>query len=347
MTRTQRETGRRANEQGTDMTTSTEPVPGWQQRAAVAATKAPSVHNTQPWRFVLKPDCVEIHADWNRQLRVLDPSRRQLLISCGCALFNARVALAALGYDAVVERLPEPAQTSVIARISLPSSRSDWVPIAALEDAIDRRQSNRRNFEDETVSAEVSYDLVESAAAEGAQLFRIREAKDLLATASLSQQADAAENANPAYRAELRAWTSDDPTRRDGVSAQAVPHVTGESEDDIPVRDFDTRGFGWLPSKTQSSTRQSLFLLGTVSENEDSWLRAGEALERVWLEATKRGYVASLFTQVIEVPRTRALLRDSLRLQMYPHVLLRIGRAPGTSASRRRAIGDVIVDQTG
>jgi hypothetical protein len=55
------------------------------------------VHNTQPWRFVLEDGALQVHADPARQLQVLDPTRRQLLISCGCAVFNARVSLAASG----------------------------------------------------------------------------------------------------------------------------------------------------------------------------------------------------------------------------------------------------------
>ena len=84
------------------------------RQAAVRATLAPSVHNTQPWRFVLTQGNLEIHANWTRKLRVLDPTGRQLLISCGCALFNARVALAASGYDAVVERFPDPLPTGSV-----------------------------------------------------------------------------------------------------------------------------------------------------------------------------------------------------------------------------------------
>src|SRR5664279_2501176 len=87
------------------------------RRAAVRATRAPSVHNTQPWRFVLNGDSLEIHADWSRQLRVLDPRGRQLLLSCGCALFNARVSLAASGHGARVERLVDPVSPELVARI--------------------------------------------------------------------------------------------------------------------------------------------------------------------------------------------------------------------------------------
>jgi len=160
----------------------------------------------------------------------------------------------------------------------------------------------------------------------------------------LSQQADQIENLDPAYRAELRAWTTDDLRRADGVQAFAVPHVDGGAEDDLPIRDFDTRGMGWLPSRTRSSVNQCLLLLGATEDNAMAWLRAGEALERMLLEIAVRGYAASPLTQVIEVALTNELLRHELGLTMHPHVLLRIGRAPATPATRRRRLVDVITE---
>ena len=83
------------------MTTAADlPVATVLRRAAERAVLAPSVHNTQPWTFVLRRDSLEIHADPSRQLTVLDPRGRQLMISLGCALFHARVAIAASGHDA-------------------------------------------------------------------------------------------------------------------------------------------------------------------------------------------------------------------------------------------------------
>lgn len=315
------------------------------RRAAVRATRAPSVHNTQPWRFVLNADSLEIHADRSRQLRVLDPRGRQLLLSCGCALFNARVALAASGYGAKVDRLADWARPDLVARIVAEESHgTDESALALLDPAIDVRQTNRRQFSGEVVPDDMVAALVDAANIEGADVFPIVRPEHRLATARLSQQADEIENANPAYRAELRAWTSDDLRREDGVPAFAVPHVDAGAEDDVPIRDFDTRGMGWLPTRTRSSLNQCLLLLGALEDNRMAWLRAGEALERMLLEIARRGYAASPLTQVIEVARTNELLRQELRLTMHPHVLLRVGHASATPATRRRRLVDVLTE---
>jgi nitroreductase family protein len=312
--------------------------------AASQALLAPSVHNTQPWRFVLSADRLDIHADRSRRLPVLDPGGRQLIISCGCALFNARVSLASRGYDAVVEQFPDPGQPDLVARIVLPAEPSEQVEIGALDRFIISRQTNRRRYAEEPVPAEVVRQLIESARAEQAALVPVQSMSHRLAVARLTQQAEQLENANPAYRAELRAWTSDGSGRRDGVPALAVPHVTGEACDDLPIRDFDTRGTGSLPAETGSGLDQCLLLLGTVDDDELAWLQAGEALEHAWLEATRLGYVASLFTQPIEIPQVRQMLRFELELAIRPQLLLRVGKAPLTGSSRRRGLSDVLVD---
>ncbi len=314
------------------------------RRAAIRATLAPSIHNTQPWRFTLTGSALEVHADRTRQLRVLDPLGRQLLLSCGCALFNARVSLAADGYDADVVRFPDRADPDLLARLALPDDRRDRLPIGHLDWVIELRQTNRRAFSDEHVPAELVDVLVAAADAEGAELVPVTRAEHRLAVARLSQQADRIENADPAYRAELRAWTTDDPRSSDGVPAMAVPHVDAGSGDEVPIRDFDTRGSGWLPTATHSTKDQCLLLLGAAANDRPAWLRAGEALERVLLEITRHGYAASPLTQVIEVARTHQLLREKLDLAMHPHVLLRVGRAPATERVRRRRLVDMLSD---
>lgn len=315
--------------------------------AARAATLAPSVHNTQPWRFVVSEDGIDVCVDRSRRLAVIDPSGRQMLLSLGCALFNARASLAAEGVPISVSRFPDGSTVDVVARISVnaPDARVEE-EIAQLAPLIDLRQTNRRQFADDAVPDDV-VELFQSAAiAEGARLLEIRHEEDRQTLAALSQAADTIQITDPRYRAELRQWTTNDPNRLDGVRAAVVPHVDGSAQEDMPIRDFDTQGAGWLPADTKASKQQTLLVLGTESDGMQPWLCAGEALERVWLEVTRAGFVASLFTQVIEVPGLRAQLREELRLGIQPHVVIRVGRAPWTAPSLRRHIGDVLVDRT-
>ena len=190
-----------------------------------------------------------------------------MTLSCGCALFNARASLAAAGYDPPVERLPDPTRPDLLARVLLREPPRDWVPIGALDEEAERRHTNRRRFSDEPVPPADVAALVEAADAEGAVLFPVERADHRLSTARLSQLADEIENTDPAYRAELRAWTTDDLRRRDGVPRPQSRTPTPGSGDEIPIRDFDTRGMGWLPTETQSSMDQCLLLLGSIADD--------------------------------------------------------------------------------
>jgi hypothetical protein len=86
-----------------------------------ASVAAPSIHNTQPWRFRLDPDTVtlEIRAVAERGLRHTDPTGRALHISVGCALFNLRVAVTHGGWEPVTRRLPRPDEPDLLATVRL------------------------------------------------------------------------------------------------------------------------------------------------------------------------------------------------------------------------------------
>ena len=313
------------------------------RRAATRAVLAPSVHNTQPWTFAVRPGALEIRADRRRQLRAIDADARQLMISCGCAVFNARVAVAAARYYAAVERFPDPSQPDLLARLTVTEPAPLRSALGALDDSIELRRTNRRRFGDEPVPLVVIQELMSAAQAEGAELVAVASSEHREAAARLSQQADDTQNSDPAYLAELQAWTTDDLRRSDGVQAGSVPYAgAGPPENPLPVRAFDTHAMGWLPADPHSGIDQCLLLLGTLADERAAWLRAGEALERVWLQLTRLGYAASPLTQVTEVRHTRDQLRQELQLDMYPHVLLRVGRAPETIKTRRRPASEMI-----
>jgi len=314
------------------------------RQAADRARRAPSVHNTQPWRFDLHGTELDVYRDPSRQLRVIDPAGRQLMISCGCAVFNARAALAAAGFEAELTEFPDPRRPDLVAALDIDGRSHGWLPLGALDGVIDRRRSNRRPYFADPVPPEVSQQLVQAAAAEQARLIELISPDDRVLVSRLTREATDEQLLDPGYRAEIRAWTTDDPRRSDGVQAMTVPRVTSDSSDELPIRDFDSVGMGWLPARTHSAPGQCLFLLSTERDDEPAWLRAGQALERVWLEATRLGYAVSLFTQAVEAPDYRRRLRSVLSLTGWPHVLLRVGHAPATPASRRRDLAQLMVD---
>ncbi|MGY1704791.1 Acg family FMN-binding oxidoreductase [Geodermatophilus sp. SYSU D00697] len=305
------------------------------EEAVDAAVLAPSVHNTQPWHLVLRPGSLELRADRSRQLTTIDPVGRELVQSVGAALFNARVALASAGRAVAVDRLPDPDDPDLLAVVR----PVDGVPdpaLATLAPALRRRRTNRRRFADERLPDHLLRVLGRSLAAEDTDLVPVVADDHLRLLARLTQQADQLQNADAAYRAELRQWTNRRPADGDGVPATAVPHVDGRQHDDLPLRDFDTAGSGSLPADTHSGTEQTLVLLATRDDDPHAWLRSGEALERLLLEVTGVGWAASPMTQVIEVPLTRTQLRSALAWNAHPQFLVRIGRAGPTARTPRR-----------
>ena len=184
--------------------------------------------------------------------------------------------------------------------------------------------------------------LTAQAAEEGVSLVPVLTDTHRRLVARLTQQADGIQNAAPAYRAELRRWTTRPVAAGDGVPSTVVPRLDGRARDDVPMRDFDTQGLGDLPSETGSRVDQTLVLLATRSDDPSAWLRAGEALQRVLLELTTRGWVASPLTQVIEVPITRTQLRAALTWDAHPQMLLRIGRAAQTGRVPRRSRDETV-----
>ncbi|QGN32843.1 hypothetical protein [Microlunatus sp. Gsoil 973] len=197
------------------------------RRAAVRATLAPSVHNSQPWRLRLGPDRLIMIPDRARQLAVHDPTGRQLIISCGCALFNARASLAADGVPVDVHRFPAGVAAGEPCAVITVDGGSvvDDGTMAFLDKAVESRRTNTRLFSDQPVPQELLDHLQLSAAEEGAELAVLTEPEARLAEAQ-HRQAALVMQLDPAYRTELRAWRGD-PDRLRGTDPN-TPAQSGE-----------------------------------------------------------------------------------------------------------------------
>jgi nitroreductase len=311
------------------------------------AVLAPSVHNTQPWAFRIHPADhprkLDVRVDRSRQLGVLDPTGRALVQSVGAALLTARVAVASHGWATTTRRLPDPADPDLLAVVELTDGPAD-AALAALGAAVTARHTNRRSFGGAGPTPADQHVLRAAAVAEGADLVPVTGGEQHRLLARLSQLADGRQHQDPAYRAELRRWTNRPPTSGDGIVPTAVARVVGAARDDLPGRDFDTRGDGGLPASDGDGAEIGLLLLTTVDDDEVSWLRSGEALQRVLLELTRAGWVASPLTQVLEDPQTRQALRTQVTWGGWPQSLLRVGHALPTPATPRRPRQEVVVD---
>jgi nitroreductase len=134
-----------------------------------SAISAPSVLNTQPWSFTVRDNRVELHADKDRQLQVLDPHGRQLLMSCGAALLNLRLAIVQRTRDPGVRLLPEPTDPLHVATVTIGRSRTPTLDESELFAAIPRRRTNRRPFSPEPPPADALTQLQQAAEAEAAE----------------------------------------------------------------------------------------------------------------------------------------------------------------------------------
>jgi nitroreductase len=298
------------------------------------AVLAPSLHNSQPWQFVVHPDRLEVRADRQRHLPGIDPSGRGLVQSVGAALFTARVALAAREDD-----------RDLLAVVRLVDGPPD-PELAVLDPVVARRRTNRRTFDGSTPTDAELRSFTAAAVAEDAVLVPVLTGEQHRLVARLTQQADAQQQADPAYHAELEWWTNRPTAAHDGIVGAAVPHVDGTAADDVPLRDFDTRGRGALPASTGLGAERTLMVLGTRADDDEAWLRSGEALQRVLLEITRAGWAVSPVTQAVEVDLTRRELRAGLTWDTWPQSILRIGHAAATNPTPRRGRDEVVSTST-
>jgi nitroreductase len=315
-----------------------------------AATLAPSVHNTQPWRFVAHDDVIELWTDPARGLPVLDPDGRSRHLSCGAALALAEVAAADQGVTSSITVGPDASAPDHLADLVLGAAYQPSEQDHALAAAIEVRHTERAAFDDTApVPRELVRALADAVHATGCWLRVVDSADDAAAVTVLLARADDVQSADPAYRDELRRWTGRDEGSPDGVPAAAVPaEAPADRGSSYRLRDFDAEREGAAPhwaGEPPQAEHPLVVLIGTAEDDASAWLTAGRALSRLLLTATVHGLAASPMTQALEVADTRARLVSELSLVGHPQVVLRIGRAPqqGTRGrANRRPVDEVL-----
>jgi hypothetical protein len=281
------------------------------------AIRAPSIRNTQPWLFRLHRDGVhggriDLLGDRRRRLAVADPHGIGLRMSCGAALFNLRLGIAALGFEPETTLLPDPDKPLLLATVVRGRHLRATPTETGLYDAIPHRQTNHHPFLDRPVPVPVRTAMREAAEAEGCWLDFLVGPGALSLAAQLVRSAGRVLSRDEAYVAEAAQW----------------PHpATGVDPADLLGGDSDP----------------VVAVLGTDGDLPYHHLLAGQALQRMLLTTTMAGLVASLIFAPIEVTPAREELRAGLRRHGWPSMLIRAGYGMPAPPTPRRELREVVI----
>lgn len=323
-------------------TPSARPMEAVLDEAATAALRAPSVLNTQPWRWHVHGGTLDLRADLHRQLTTLDPDGRMLAVSCGAALDYALIALRAEGYPAVVRLLPDPDDPQLLATVR-PAEPTPPNPqdLRRYQTTL-WRHTDRRPFGPDPASQDALATLRESAAHHDVRI-HVVETHQLPTLAAAAAGAASAELGTADRRAELAQWT-----RRPAGSAEGLAtNVTVQgSPRPVPLRPFAEDAAGMLAGGPGDDSGARYLILWGDHDGRRAWLGAGRAFSAVLLTAAELGLATSPMTDLVEVATTRLMLRRLLYWQGHPYVVLRLGIAAadiGVPAAHRRT-HDAVVD---
>jgi len=293
--------------------------------AVESACRAPSLHNSQPWRWVASTASVDLFVDPDRRVTSTDSSGREAIISCGASLDHFRVAMAAIGWDASVEQFPNPNNLDHLASIDFTSV--DYVTQARRDraDAILHRRTNRLPFRAPKHWASFEPVLRSSFDSELVTL-------DVLASdarpglAEASRLTEALRRYDDQYHHELDWWTA--PLR----ASEGIPQSALVSESDSSRVDVNRR-FPIDPSDERSSAgvydQAKILVLSTPTDTRVDALNCGEALSAVLLECTMVGLATCPVTHVTELEASRNIIRDlTCGRAAVPQVLIRVGIEP-------------------
>jgi hypothetical protein len=297
--------------------------------AVAVAGYAPSIRDTQPWWWCLDGDTLNLYLERSRVLTVADPDTRLAILSCGAALHHVLTTLAAEGWRAAVQRMPDAADQDHLAHLRIEQPRPPDAEAVRHVRTIPLRHTNRSLVNGAPVESEDLRAVTAAVQAQGAWL-QILHPDQVRELARAADQAQRPEAGRPEWQVELSYWT-------DG----ALPADTGILDEARPRPTPRSTGQGHNvghPSMSAENDRAALFaiLYGRSDEPRD-WLRAGEALSAGWLTATERGISVMPLSAPVEVMGTRETMRRLLSFLNHPFLVLRLGTVDPADTDTPRA----------
>jgi hypothetical protein len=294
-------------------------------RAAVQlACRAPSLHNSQPWRWVAEGAGLDLYVDHSRILYSADKSGREARISCGAVLDHLRVTMAAAGWTANIDRFPDPNNLDHLASLEFSPMSLVTDDQRRRADAILHRRTDRLPFTEPTNWESLEPVLRNAVDAGPLHLDVIAdELRPELARAS--QLTELLRRYDSYYHTELNWWTGHFEDS-DGIPRSALASAAESDRVDVgrkfPVSAHNERRAGTGPD------RSIVLVLSTDEDTPDDALRCGEALSAVLLECTLAGMATCTLTQLTELWSSRNLIGTLTGRAAMPQLLIRVGEAP-------------------
>lgn len=308
-----------------------------------AASAAPSLYNSQPWRFMITDHEVRVFVDPERRSPVADPEGRQQVIACGAALFNLRLAIRHLGYQPQVSLWPSRDDPDHLATVRRGAISDAGAAERKLYAQIQLRHTNREYFGGRPIYPAARQVVRYAAAVESGWLRPVDSPTDRATVTRLLVRAIRAQRTDHALGMEMARWLHSER----GTEGMPVAAWHGRQ---FPVPGLDERGDSadWERAIAQEVDALSFFVLATPHDTPTAWLTAGQALQRALLAATQLDLSASFFNQVVEQPELRTELAEQLDMNAYPQMMFRLGY-PGyetdpATQTGRRDLGDIITD---
>ena len=308
------------------------------------ATKAPSGHNTQPWKFQIKENKVLILPDFDRSLPVVDQDNHALFISLGCATENLVVAANHFGYAADVSILN--AQGGII-QVTL--VKVNGVTDNKLFHEIEIRQSTRNMYNGEAIPSEHLDILLQAAKQEHVECRIFTAKKEIEPIIELVKEGCVRQFENPAFVDELVHWIrfnrNKAEEKNDGLYSAAsgnpnVPEWFGKFIMGIAVTASSEA------KKCEDQIKSSSGLAVFIGEKDDivSWINLGRSFERFALTATSLGIHNAHENMPCEERPVREKFAEWLGLENgeQPLLLVRIGYSQKMPYSNRRPVEEVL-----
>ncbi len=309
------------------------------------AVLAPSSHNTQPWLFRVTDNSLELYADKERGLKAVDPHHRELVMSCGAALYNLRLALRSFGYTETTELFPNPNSQELLARVTLTGIGHPNKEDKRLFEALPHRHTHRGRFETKPLDTALVNKLELAVSIEGAQLYLTQDLATRQTIADLVAEGDKRQWRDPAFRGEIATWTHANFSKsRDGIPGYALNlNDVASYLTPFMIRRFDMGKGQAAKDHELAEGSPALAVLHTAEDTPYYWLIAGQALAHLLLKARVHNVHASFLNQPIEVEELRTQLKEALGITGFPQLLLRLGYAEEAKATPRREIEKVVI----